>query len=87
MRCYRSEGGRGSVAHVRERPGGCCAAPGGTAQIRRRARRRAALPVSWMATVMMGDIGEEITEIELEPPPEEVPAEPPAEPVMEPVPG
>ena len=39
------------------------------------------------AAVMMGDIGEEITEIELEPPPEETPAEPPAEPAMEPVPG
>ena len=48
-----------------------------------------------MATVMMGDIGEEITEIELEPfpqePGEEVPREPgeevPAEPAAEPVPG
>ncbi len=38
------------------------------------------------AAVMMGDIGEEITEIELEPLPEEVPAEAPAEPVTEPVP-
>ena len=35
---------------------------------------------------MMGDIGEEITEIELEPLPEE-PAEPPVEPATEPVPG
>jgi hypothetical protein len=41
----------------------------------------------WAATVMMGDIGEEITEIELEPPPEEMPAEPPVEPAIEPVPG
>ena len=45
-----------------------------------------------MATVMMGDIGEEITEIELEPmPPAETPEEPPAtlpvEPAAEPVPG
>ena len=48
-----------------------------------------------VATVMMGDIGEEITEIELEPlpqePGEEVPREPgeevPAEPAAEPVPG
>jgi hypothetical protein len=45
-----------------------------------------------MATVMMGDIGEEITEIELEPlPPAEAPAEPPTvtpvEPATEPVPG
>ena len=43
-----------------------------------------------MATVMMGDIGEEITEIELEPLPPEVPVEvPPAapvEPTTEPVP-
>jgi hypothetical protein len=40
---------------------------------------------------MMGDIGEEITEIELEPlPPEEpaeVPTAPPVEPAAEPVPG
>lgn len=35
---------------------------------------------------MMGDIGEEITEIELEPLPEEVPAEAPAEPATEPTP-
>jgi hypothetical protein len=45
-----------------------------------------------MATVMMGDIGEEITEIELEPmPPAETPEEPPTimpvEPATEPVPG
>lgn len=43
-----------------------------------------------MATVRMGDIGEEITEIELEPLPPEVPVEvPPAapvEPTTEPVP-
>jgi hypothetical protein len=39
------------------------------------------------AAVMMGDIGEEITEIELEPLPEEAPAEPPVEPVTEPAPG
>jgi hypothetical protein len=39
-----------------------------------------------VATVMMGDIGEEITEIELEPLPVEMPAEAPAEPT-EPVPG
>lgn len=37
-----------------------------------------------MMTVMMGDLGEEITEIEFEPLPEETPAEPPAEPVTEP---
>ena len=49
--------------------------------------------VAWrMATVMMGDIGEEITEIELEPmPPAEAPEEPPTvtpvEPAAEPVPG
>jgi hypothetical protein len=40
---------------------------------------------------MMGDIGEEITEIELEPLPGETPAEAPAaapeEPAAEPVPG
>ena len=41
----------------------------------------------WAATVMMGDIGEEITEIELEPLPEEMPEEAPAEPATEPVPG
>ena len=40
-----------------------------------------------VATVMMGDIGEEITEIELEPLPEEMPAEEPVEPTTEPVPG
>lgn len=39
----------------------------------------------WTA-VMMGDIGEEITEIEFEPLPEEVPAEAPAEPAAEPTP-
>jgi hypothetical protein len=44
----------------------------------RLARRRTA--------VAMGDIGEEITEIELEPLPEEIPAGAPAEPVTEPVP-
>jgi hypothetical protein len=33
---------------------------------------------------VMGDIGEEITEIELEPLPEEMPAEPPANAPMEP---
>ena len=38
------------------------------------------------AAVMMGDIGEEIIEIELEPLPEEVPAGVPAEPVTEPLP-
>jgi hypothetical protein len=41
--------------------------------------------------VMMGDIGEEIIEIELEPLPEEMPAEAPenapVEPATEPVPG
>jgi hypothetical protein len=36
---------------------------------------------------MMGDIGEEITEIELEPLPEELPAPAPEEPATEPVPG
>lgn len=36
---------------------------------------------------MMGDIGEEITEIELEPLPEEIPAEEPVEPMPEPAPG
>jgi hypothetical protein len=36
---------------------------------------------------MMGDIGEEITEIELEPLPEEIPTEEPVEPVPEPAPG
>jgi hypothetical protein len=36
---------------------------------------------------MMGDIGEEITEIELEPLPEEPPAEEPVEPTLEPAPG
>jgi hypothetical protein len=44
----------------------------------------------WRAAVMMGDIGEEITEIELEPLPPEVPAETPVEapvePAAEPVP-
>jgi hypothetical protein len=44
--------------------------------------------VGQVATVMMGDIGEEITEIELEPlPPAEAPEEPPVEPAAEPVPG
>lgn len=37
-------------------------------------------PPSRWAEVVMGDIGEEITEIELEPLPEEVPAGTPAEP-------
>jgi hypothetical protein len=36
---------------------------------------------------MMGDIGEEITEIEFEPLPEEMPAPAPEEPATEPVPG
>jgi hypothetical protein len=41
-----------------------------------------------VATVMMGDIGKEITEIELEPLPEEPPpAEAPMEPTTEPAPG
>jgi hypothetical protein len=40
-----------------------------------------------MVAVTMGDIGEEITEIELEPLPGETPAEAPAEPAAEPVPG
>jgi hypothetical protein len=41
-----------------------------------------------VATVMMGDIGEEITEIELEPLPEAPPpAEAPVEPTAEPAPG
>jgi len=44
-----------------------------------------------LAALMMGDIGEEITEIELEPLPPEMPAETPveapAEPAAEPVPG
>lgn len=40
-----------------------------------------------VTTVMMGDIGEEITEIELEPLPEEIPTEEPVEPVPEPAPG
>jgi hypothetical protein len=55
----------------------------------RRARAGAdcRLPAWRVATVMMGDIGEEIIEIELEPLPEEIPAQEPAEPVTEPVPG
>jgi hypothetical protein len=57
---------------------------GGSVALVRVARR--------MATVMMGDIGEEITEVELEPmPPAEAPEEPPTvtpvEPAAEPVPG
>ncbi len=44
------------------------------------------LPVPRVATVTMGDIGEEITEIELEPLPEEPPVEAPVEPAAEPVP-
>ena len=36
---------------------------------------------------MMGDIGEEITEIELEPLPEDQPTEAPAEPAAEPAAG
>ena len=39
-----------------------------------------------VATVMMGDIGEEIIEIELEPLPEEPPQAAPAEPAAEPAP-
>ena len=39
------------------------------------------------ATVVMGDIGKEITEIELEPLPDDPPAEEPVEPATEPVPG
>lgn len=38
-------------------------------------------PLRRTSVVMMGDIGEEITEVELEPLPDEVPAEPVAEPV------
>jgi hypothetical protein len=38
-------------------------------------------------TVRMGDIGKEITEIELEPLPDDPPAEVPVEPATEPVPG
>ena len=41
----------------------------------------------WTATVVMGDIGKEITEIELEPLPDDPPAEEPVEPTTEPVPG
>jgi hypothetical protein len=37
-----------------------------------------------VATVMMGDIGEEVTEIELEPLPDTPPAEAPVEPAAEP---
>jgi hypothetical protein len=73
----------------------------GVAKTRRRAERKAVPPVAadadrpllvWrLATVMMGDLGEEITEIELEPlpaeMPAEMPAEGPAEPAAEPVPG
>jgi hypothetical protein len=40
-----------------------------------------------VATVMMGDIGEEIIEIELEPLPEEMPTQAPVAPAAEPVPG
>jgi hypothetical protein len=40
-----------------------------------------------MWVISMGDIGEEITEIELEPLPEEMPAQPPAEPATEPAAG
>jgi hypothetical protein len=44
-----------------------------------------------LAALMMGDIGEEITEIELEPlspeMPAETPVEAPVEPAAEPVPG
>ncbi len=36
--------------------------------------------MEFVTAAMMGDIGEEITEIELEPLPEEAPAEAPAEP-------
>jgi hypothetical protein len=48
-------------------------------------RARPAAPASIMPT-RLGDIGEEITEIELEPLPEEVPAEVPAAPATEPTP-
>ena len=64
------------------------------AQTRRRAERKAAPPVAErvvrVCPPMMGDIGEEITEIELEPLPEapaEEPTEAPVEPATEPVPG
>ncbi len=50
-------------------------------------RRCAERKVPMWRVAMMGDIGEEITEIELEPLPEEMPAEAPEEPATEPVPG
>lgn len=54
--------------------------PWAAAKTRRHNERKGAPP-------MMGDIGEEITEIELEPLPAEMPAEEPVQPAMEPVPG
>ena len=66
-------------AQARAAPGGICRrVPGGETDHR---------PPLWRVA-MMGDIGEEITEIELEPFPEESPpAEAPTEPATEPGPG
>jgi hypothetical protein len=68
----------------------CWRIPGGDNVRRAVAGADRLLPV-WRAAVMMGDIGEEITEIELEPlspeMPAETPVEAPVEPAAEPVPG
>jgi hypothetical protein len=64
------------------------ATPGGTWRVRRAVAGADRLLLVWRgATVMMGDIGKEITEIELEPLPDDPPAEAPVEPTTEPVPG
>jgi hypothetical protein len=77
-----------SPAQARTGLGGICRRVPGGESVRWAVAGAAGHLLVWpVATVMMGDIGEEITEIELEPLPEEMPAEAPAEPVTEPVPG
>jgi len=73
-------------AQARAGLGGICRRVLGTDDVRRAAPGADRSVLVWR--VVMGDIGEEITEIELEPWPEEPPpAEAPVEPATEPVPG
>ena len=73
---------------VRARLGGICRRVLGGESVRWAVAGADRRLLVWpLATVMMGDIGEEIIEIALEPLPEEMPAEEPVEPATEPVPG
>ena len=67
-------------------PGGTCWCVLGGQKVRWAVGAERPLLVRQVATVMMGDIGEEIIEIELEPLPEEPPQRAPAEPAAEPAP-